>query len=387
MRILVLSFYYPPDVGPGSLRAKSLVEALKSEDESISIDVMTTRANRYHSIRIDAMEFEAHNNMVIYRFQLPEHHGGLLDQANAFRVFALRVLKNTKGREYDVVLATSSRLFTAVLGGFLAKRKRAKLYLDVRDLFFETMRDIYKKSPLIIILPILRFLEIRTFKSANKINIVSGGFIPYLRKLSIECKVTVYTNGIDMDFVATDFEKNSVNGTRTILYAGNFGQGQGLDKIIPPAAKILGRDFGFILIGDGGKRQELEKEISSKNIQNVELLNPVRREDLMSFYKEADILFLHLNDFDAFKRVLPSKIFEYAATGKPILAGVTGFAEEFLRQNVPGVFIFEPNNVEQMIVSLGNLVKGSKYYDRTNFVEIFMREKIMGKMAREILSL
>ena len=84
MRILVLSFYYPPDIGPGSLRARSLVEALKIKDKSVFIDVMTTMPNRYHSMDVDAPEFEEGNKVAIHRFQLPDHQSGMRDQAHAF---------------------------------------------------------------------------------------------------------------------------------------------------------------------------------------------------------------------------------------------------------------------------------------------------------------
>ena len=46
------------------------------------------------------------------------------------------------------------------------------------------------------------------------------------------------------------------------------------------------------------------------------------------------ILFIHLNAYPAFEKVLPSKIFEYAATGKPILAGVSGYSADFIRNNL-----------------------------------------------------
>ena len=387
MRILVLSFYYPPDVGPGPLRAKSLVEALKRQDENVFIDVMTTMPNRYHSMNIDAQKFEKGNKLAIHRFELPEHHSGMIDQAYAFTRYFFNVLKKIKNQEYDVVVATSSRLFTAVLGAFIAKRKNAKLFLDIRDLFADTMKDVLEESPAKILLPILRFLERWTFRSANKINVVSGGFLPYVNKLQLECDVTVYTNGIDQSFISRAFKKDHINHNPVLLYAGNLGQGQGLDVILPIAAKTLNKKYSFKIVGDGGKRKELEKRLSSNDIKNVELLNPVARAKLISLYKEADILFLHLNDFNAFKKVLPSKIFEYAATGKPILAGVSGFAAEFLCEKVPGAFVFEPNNVEQMEKALEKLMVGPGYYDRSDFVDEFMRDNVIGKMANEILSL
>ena len=387
MRILVLSFYYPPDVGPGPLRAKSLVEGLKRQDENVFIDVMATMPNRYHSMNIDAQKFEKDNKVAIHRFELPDHQSGMRDQAYAFTKFFLNVLKKIKNHEYDVVVATSSRLFTAVLGAFIAKRKNAKLFLDIRDLFADTMKDVLEESPAKILLPILRFLERWTFRSANKINVVSGGFLPYVNKLQLECDVTVYTNGIDQSFISRAFKKDHINHNPVLLYAGNLGQGQGLDVILPIAAKTLNKKYSFTIVGDGGKRKELEKRLSSNDIKNVELLNPVARAKLISLYKEADILFLHLNDFNAFKKVLPSKIFEYAATGKPILAGVSGFAANFLCKKVPGAFVFEPNNVKQMQKALDKLMVGPGYYDRADFIDEFMRDNIIGKMANEILSL
>lgn len=386
MRILVLSFYYPPDVGPGPLRAKSLVEELKRLDENVFIDVMTTMPNRYHSMNIDAQKFEQDNKVAIHRFQLPEHQSGMRDQALAFIKYFSNSIWLSRSHQYDIVVSTSGRLFTATLGAVIAKKNKAKLYLDIRDLFIDTIHDVLRNSPLKILMPVLRAIERWTFQSAHKVNVVSGGFLPHIKKLSLKCDVTVYTNGIDQSFVTTNFKKDAQNLRPVILYAGNLGQGQGLDTIIPIAAQTLNQSYSFTIVGDGGRRKELEKRLSSCDIKNVELLNPVPRTMLMSLYMGADILFLHLNDFNAFKKVLPSKIFEYAATGKPILAGVSGFAADFLNINVPGAFVFEPNNVDQMEMALQKLMDGPAYYDRADFIGEFMRDKIMRKMANEILS-
>ena len=120
---------------------------------------------------------------------------------------------------------------------------------------------------------------------------------------------------------------------------------------------------------------------------NVEFLNPVLRDDLMDEYQNADILFLHLNDYKAFQKVLPSKIFEYAATGKPILAGVSGYAAEFLKNEVKGVEIFNPCDVMSMKLGLQKLLKGPKIIDRSNFLFCYNRKKIMKKLAIDVFSL
>ena len=136
-----------------------------------------------------------------------------------------------------------------------------------------------------------------------------------------------------------DFSTNQTKLKPLILYIGNIGDGQGLHKIIPKAANEL-KDIQFRLIGDGGARNLLINNHLFKLQNNIEVLNPVLRNELINEYQNADILFLHLNDYKAFHKVLPSKIFEYAATGKPILAGVSGYAAEFLGNQVKGVEVF-----------------------------------------------
>ena len=100
-------------------------------------------------------------------------------------------------------------------------------------------------------------------------------------------------------------------------------------------------------------------------------------------YGEADVLFLHLNNYDAFTKVLPSKLFEYAATGKPMLAGVGGYAAEFLRRNVDNCGIFRPCDADGGLAALKGLTLGVR--PRQEFVKAFSRSEIMSRMADTVL--
>jgi hypothetical protein len=87
-RILFLSFYYYPDIGPGALRAKSIVDSLvKYGPSDIKIDVFTSMPNRYSSINISASQFEFSDKVSIYRVQLPSHKNNIFDQTIAFASF------------------------------------------------------------------------------------------------------------------------------------------------------------------------------------------------------------------------------------------------------------------------------------------------------------
>lgn len=388
MKILILSFYFPPDLSAGSFRAESLVKALRSAgDSSLHIDVLTTMPNRYNSMQNAALEVENELNLSIHRIKIPPHKSGMLDQSKSFFTFAQSVLKKTKGREWDIIVATSSRLMTASLGAYLATRINAPLYLDIRDLFTDTMSDILKNSPMRILLPGIRFLEKRTFFKAARINLVSAGFLPHARAVAPQHKYRIFTNGIDDEFLKLNFSKQTTTSLPLIVYAGNIGEGQGLHLVLPKAAKALEGKVQFRLIGDGGRRTQLEGALKAAKVTNVEILNPVPRNKLFNHYKEADILFLHLNDYTAFHKVLPSKIFEYAATGKPLLAGVAGYAAKFLNKEVEGVQVFTPCDAIEMTKSIDKLLFNKQDFKREKFCNDFARTNIMQKMALDILSI
>jgi glycosyltransferase involved in cell wall biosynthesis len=389
IKILLLTFYYPPDLSAGSFRAQSLVDALQREaGDRLSIDVVTTVPNRYASYQQDAALHETFSNVSITRIPLPLHQSGIADQSRVFISFAKKALSETQGKQWDLVVATSSRLMTAALGTLIARRSGARLYLDIRDLFTDTMADLLKGSSLRFAIPIFRLVERYSFRAANRVNFVSEGFANHGKRVAPLQSFRFYTNGIDDEFLDADFKDETPRITQplVVLYAGNMGDGQGLHLIIPEVARRLKGRVHFKLIGAGGRRRELEAALKRDNSNNVELLTPISRAELHDEYRAADILFLHLNDYDAFKKVLPSKVFEYAATGKRMLAGVAGYAADFLRKEVEGCAVFTPCNADEMIASFETLIEMPPMIDRQSFKSRFARTTIMDQMASDVMS-
>jgi len=388
MKILFLTFYFEPDLCAGSFRNTPLFkELLNNLREDDFLHVITTQPNRYSSFKSKAATIETGKNYCIERITIPTHNSGFIDQTKAFYVYYVNVLKLTQKNNYDLVFASSSRLFTAFLGKIIAQKKKAKLYLDIRDIFVDTISDIINNK--IIQVP-LKFLlsavEKYTFSNANHINLVSEGFKEYFTKY-FKPSYSFFTNGIDDEFVNINkvAHRKSENKDKLIItYAGNIGSGQGLEKIIPNAAKLLGQKYIFRIIGDGGKKSVLVDKITEFSLFNVEVINPVSRNDLFKYYQESDFLFLHLNNLEAFKKVLPSKIFEYAAFNKPIIAGVSGYAQKFIQSNLDNFILFEPTNTDDFVAKL--LAFKVKECDRCFFVEKFSRKNIIKKMSESILS-
>ena len=383
-KVLILSFYYEPDLCAGSFRCTALVDQLLRHN--VDIHVITTTPNRYSTFDKKASKFQQNGNLRVHRIDIPAHKSGTIDQIKAFSKYYHVAWKLVAKNDYDLVFATSSRLFTAFLGARIAKHKKLPLYLDIRDIFVETMTDILPIKVGCLARPVLSLIENYTFKTAHHINLVSEGFLKYFEDMRTGPSFSFFTNGVDKEFIdarpVAKLEYKS-KPIKSVLYAGNIGEGQGLHKVIPELAKTLEGHVQFRIIGDGGQREMLAKAIREMGLNNVELLPPLARDKLIEEYLQTDVLFLHLNNYPAFEKVLPSKLFEYAAMGKPIWAGLKGYSAQFVKSEIKNSEVFLPGNIDDAIEKFESLTFDVE--PRVEFVDKFNREDIMKKMAVDIL--
>ena len=298
---------------------------------------------------------EVHDNLKIQRISIPSHSSGFIDQIKAYKTYFFEVIKLTKNEKYDLVIASSGRLLTGYLAYRLAKKKSAILYIDVRDIFVDTLKDVLK-NPIVktIALFITRIIENRTFSNANHINLISEGFNVYFQKYK-QPIYSNFTNGIDDPFLNVEAYPEVKANQLNITYAGNIGEGPGLHIIIPKAAKLLGDKYSFQIIGDGGAKQKLLDAIDDEGVTNVKIINPVKRKELIEIYSKSHFLFMHLNDFDAFKKVLPSKVFELGALSPTINSGVGGYANSFVKENLSNIILFNPGDVDSFVNQLSTM--------------------------------
>ena len=390
MKILYLTFYYEPDLGPGAFRNTATVNELARQlPPNSHIQVITTKPNRYESFRPAFSDFEGRSNggrlVTIERIKIPRHGNGQLGQILAFIRYGWTAHQLTKNHKYDLVVASSSRLATAFLGAFIARRCSAPLFLDIRDIFREVMME-KSRNPFFqtLLNPVLRVVERYTFGYANHINLVSEAFRSYFKSYP-RATYSYLTNGIDDVFLTIPPSKScQTTSVRTLLYAGNIGEGQGLHKIIPQAARLLGTNYRFIIFGGGGTaRRKLERAIRVEKVTNVDLYDPVTQAELLIEYQKADYLFVHLDDLEAFKRVLPSKFFELGATDKPIVAGVAGYAASFAHEQLENTILFNPGDVVDLVRQLRETPYRTQV--RADFRERFQRKTISQELARQIL--
>jgi len=387
LKILILSFYFFPDLSAGSFRTTALAKALKRQFKELELHIVTTQPNRYQSFEAHAESEEYAEGVSISRISLPRHRSGRLDQARAFFCFARGAYRIASRDKYDLVFATSSRLMTAALGALIARNRNTRLYLDLRDIFVDTISDVLRFPLSITITPFFRAIEHWSISRAEKVNLVSEGFRGYFEIRYPNQAFSYFTNGIDAQFFKPPKASGKEQHTQLpliALYAGNIGDGQALDRVLPLLARRTDGRITFKIIGDGGRREQLILALQKACVRNVEILKPIARDALIDEYRRADILFLHLDKLPAFEKVLPSKIFEYGALGEPIWAGVSGFSAEFIGRELDNAVTFPPCDAEAALIALSRL--RLEDCSRTNFLMKYSRDHISDAMARDIMS-
>ena len=132
-------------------------------------------------------------------------------------------------------------------------------------------------------------------------------------------------------------------------------------------------------------QEVLKASCRTAGVDNVELRDPIPRAALLEAYRAADVLLMHLGRLPAFEKVLPSKVFEYAALGKPILAGVAGYAAKFVEQEIVNAAVFPPGDAIAAVAAFGRLTIQDA--GRPDFAAKFGRPRIMTAMADDVLRL
>ena len=136
---LDIEFFDPPDLSAGSFRTSALARAIHSLCPKATVTVITSIPHRYGSYNFDPPRDGKVENLSVIRLKTRSHNGSLIGQSLSFIDYAWKTNKLLKGSDYNLVYATSSRLMTGVLGAWISRRLKSKFYLDIRDIFLDSL--------------------------------------------------------------------------------------------------------------------------------------------------------------------------------------------------------------------------------------------------------
>jgi len=216
----------------------------------------------------------------------------------------------------DYVLASTPYMFLGPTGLMVSRLVRAKFAWDVRDLTWQYVKATGKRT-----FGLDRLLEKLMLFTAARADVLTTATDSQLVQLSSRRRgrSAVITNGLTEEFMAElrRGQAREPDGRFTVVYAGLLGMPQGLETLVRAAA--LMPSARFVLAGDGPDGGHLRELVEQEGLKNVEFLGHIASSALPDLYASADVLVAMLKGSDAFKVAQPSKVWEYMATGKPVL--------------------------------------------------------------------
>jgi glycosyltransferase involved in cell wall biosynthesis len=351
----------------------------------------------------DPSSLPAHDDRLPFRvirtFAFHPHKGSLAlrtlrEGAMAARL-ALRALRTIRGRA-DVVIVSSPSMFLGPAGLVLARLKRARFVWDVRDLTWGYAGEVAGASRTTALAA--RGLERIMHAVARRADLVVGasrGITEALVYAGVEPgRAVTAPNGIsgglleEISWAAVGAYRGSGSRRPVVAYAGVIGYNQGLGAVVEAARLLPGVDF--VLAGDGPELSLLEEKAHRLGIENVTFRGYLDREGLSEVYRESDILLAHVRSTPTIDAtMIPVKLFEYMAAGRPIVYAGRGIAADLLREigcaeTVPPE---DPRAIRDAVAGLLADPRrmrelGEKGAERAK--RDFRREKIMEGLAREL---
>ncbi len=274
----------------------------------------------------------------------------------------------------DLVIGTSPQFFTAVAGFAVGAMRRIPFVFELRDLWPISIKAVGAMKDGSYAIHMLGKLEMFLYRKAARIISVTNSFAVVLIDRGIDGeKIDVVTNGVDLSRFkslpkdADLVKRYDLEGKFVAGYIGTHGMAHALETILDAASEMRkregGKDFRFIFLGHGARKQELVQKARKMNLDNVIFIDTVPRSEVSRYWSLLDASIIHLKKEPTFTTVIPSKLFECMAMGIPILHGVQGESAEIVEQNQVGL-TFEPENPQELIERLERLKNDNELYGR-----------------------
>ena len=348
LRILLLSQYFPPEVGATQSRMQAFAEYL---------------AARGHHVTV-ICEFPNHPFGVI-----PEAYRGRLyedDRSNPYRVLRVWVkashekTQRTRMQFYlsymalataiapvagraDVVFATSPPLFTGLAGLALARLNAAPLVLDVRDLWPAAAVSL-NQIPSRHAVTAGEALERLLYQQAAAVTTVTRSFCDHIDRIRDRPPSSILLpNGTLELFFAEGQQRSDLHaalggdGRFLVTFAGTMGIAQALPSVLEAASQA--DDLAFAFVGEGPLRESLEARVRALGLANVTFHDQVPIEEMPPILASSDALLVPLSAHPTFADFVPSKLIDFMATGKPVILSAQGEAARLLERSRGGVVV------------------------------------------------
>ncbi|KUG21113.1 glycosyltransferase [hydrocarbon metagenome] len=293
-------------------------------------------------------------------------------------------------RRYDVIITSAPPLFTGIPGFAAKKIWKVKWVHDIRDLWIDASISLGFIKEGSIFERMSRGFEQLCLSHADLIGVTTAELGRRIAsRYRVSAPVELLPNGVNTDL----FRPSPTKKKNQIIYAGNVGHAQDLDKVIIAVKSVNGRyNLKFLIVGDGDTRQELERLADAENVRDsVVFTGPVPREQVPLMLSESLLGIAPLKNLENLEYAAPTKAYEYMACGIPFLGCGNGEIAHLARDS--GAGIIADNTPEAIASALAALLddperaeamgrRGRKYVQdhcdrRTSALKLWQRIELM----------
>jgi glycosyltransferase involved in cell wall biosynthesis len=269
----------------------------------------------------------------------------LIAEARSFaRNFAPWAFPSTA---FDLVYERYS-LF-GIAGLTLARQRRVPFVLEVNSPLVE--EDATHRG--LVMRPLASAIERYLFFQADCIIAVSEVVKNYVCSIAPSARVEVLPNGVDADLFSratpADHMREKLGRDRFLIgFIGSLKPWHGLEALLHAFHSMAEEGFGLVIVGDGPLRKALLEEVEKSNLgDSVTLTGAVEFQYVPKILKALDAVAAPYPQMANFY-FSPIKIFEYMASGRPIVASCIGQITEVL-QDERNALLVPPGDIDALV--------------------------------------
>jgi glycosyltransferase involved in cell wall biosynthesis len=378
MKILYISQYFPPEMGAPAARVSELAYHWARGGHQVT--VLTGFPN--HPTGVVLPEYQAKFRHLIYReriggidvlrtWLLPFPNRRAYERLLNYLSFCLSSsIAGSFLHQPDVIIATSPQLFVGLAGWWLGRIKQTPFILEVRDLWPDSITASGMGRQGSMPVRALQALSVFLYRASDHIVVVSPAFKEdIIAKWNINPeKISLVENGVETELFSPNGSQEAVkqdfglNGKFVVSYIGTLGLAHGLATVLEAAGELKNEapQITFLLVGEGADKDRLVSLAREQNLVNVQFLPQQPREKIPALIRASDICLVLLKKAPVFRTVIPTKMLEFMACGRPVILGVDGQARQVLEEAKGGIFI-EPENHKALLEEVIHLYKDSTF--------------------------
>jgi glycosyltransferase involved in cell wall biosynthesis len=364
LRVILVSQYFPPEIGATQLRMQSFAEHLA--DQGHDVTVICEFPNHPHG-RIPSaytgriVEDDRSNPFRILRVWVKADPEKTQRTRLAFYVsfMGLAAAAAPLAGKADVVVATTPPLFTGLAGLAIARMNRAPFILDVRDLWPAAATSLMQISPGWPTRA-AEVVEHALYRSAAAVVTVTRPFCEHIDAVREGASPAVLIPNGTLEQFFVDSEPGTAKRLGVapdrfmVTYAGTMGIAQALPSVLE-AARLVDGAAEFVFVGDGPIKQTVVDAARRLGLTNTHFHPQVPVDGLPPILAASDALLVTLSGHPTFRQFVPSKLIDSMAAGRPVLLAAEGEAARILELSGAGIAV-PPENPEELALAVKWLV-------------------------------